>query len=115
AAHQFVKRLERRDLLVVAVAARVIVGPRDAGRDAIVGNVTRLIRIEVIAVKEMGAPDAAESTQRGAEVLMIARRQETSASLVKTCDAGTVNRSQPLANFYGKQPKLIKVAGIERA
>ena len=56
---QLVKRLDGSDLLVITVTARVVVGPRDGRRVAVVGNVTRLIRIEVVAVKEMGAADAA--------------------------------------------------------
>ena len=46
---------------------------------------------------------------------MIARRQQTSASLVKACDASTVICGQPIANLYGEQPELIEVAGVERA
>ena len=81
----------------------------------IVRNVTRLIRIEVIAVKEMSATDAAKSTERRTEILVIACRQQPAASLVKARDAATVGSRQSIANFDGEEPELMKVAVMEFA
>lgn len=46
---------------------------------------------------------------------MIARGQQTSASLVKTGDRLAVSFRQSSTGFDRKEPELMKVAGIERA
>src|SRR5207237_7595755 len=72
-AQEFVQRLDGRDALVVAVAARMVVRPGDFFRILIVALVARLVRVLVFAVKEVCAPDAAQGAERRPEVLMIAR------------------------------------------
>ena len=104
--------LDRCDLLIVAVAAGVIVRPGDGRGLPIVVDVSRLIGIEIVAMKEMRTADSAKRAQRGAEVLMISRSQKTAASLVKARDATTVRAGQSFAGFDGKEPKLMKVAGV---
>src|SRR5688500_16195458 len=58
-AKDLVKRFNWRDLLIVAVGPGMIVGPSDGRGLAVVRNVTRLIRIEIITVKEMRPSDSA--------------------------------------------------------
>lgn len=62
-AHQLVNRINSRDFLVVAIRARVIVGPTDHRVGLIVASAARLIRLLVLRVKEMRATNATERTQ----------------------------------------------------
>ena len=65
-AQKFVQRLSVRDALVVAVAARMVVGPRDVRRLIVVALAPRLVRVLVFAVEEVRAADPAERAERGA-------------------------------------------------
>ena len=62
-AHQLVNRLDCRDSLVVAVCARVVVGPTDRRVGLIVASAARLIRLLMLRVKEVRATNATERTQ----------------------------------------------------
>jgi hypothetical protein len=108
-------RLDRRDFLIVAIRAGVIVGPRDRRGQHVVANVTRGIRILMLRVKEMRAPDSAQRTQRRSEILVIARGENAAAALVKTRDSFAVGVGQSVSGIDGKQPKLVDISLIEHA
>ena len=84
-------RCDRRDSLVVAVRARMIVGPTDRRAFDVVANMPSRIRILMLRVKEVRAPDSAERTQRRAEILVIASCENAAALLVKTRDAFAIS------------------------
>jgi hypothetical protein len=104
---------DRRDALVVAVAARVIVGPGDVFRLLIVARAPGLVRVLVLAVEEVCAPDAAERAERRAEVLMVARGEESAAALAKARDALTIRLGQPVTCVHGEEPQLVEVGRVE--
>ena len=71
-----------------------------------------------MAAEHEGPERAAEEISQllyQAQVLMIARRQQTSASLIKTCDSPAICFRQTVAGLDRKKPELMKVTGIERA
>ena len=63
---QFVHRIDSRDLLIIAVRARMIIRPRDRFAFHIVAHVARLIGFLMLRVKEVRSPDSAQRTQRRA-------------------------------------------------
>ena len=103
----------RRDSLVVAVRARMIVGPTDRRAFDVVADMPSRIRILMLRVKEMRAPDSAERTQRRAEVLVIASGENAAATLVKTRDALAVSLAQSVSGINCKKPELVEVSRIE--
>src|ERR1044071_3166488 len=106
-------RLDERDTLIVAIAARMIVGPGDVFRILIVARVPRFVRVLMFAVKEVCAPDAAERAERRPQILVIARRQNPAASLPEARDALTVGQTQSVAQVYGEEPEFVEVGRIE--
>jgi hypothetical protein len=102
-------RLYGRDYLIIAVAAGMIVRPRDGSRVGIVNCAPCFIRVEISRVKKMRAPDAAQRAERGAQILMVPCGEDASPALTKARDALTVRSRQTVANVNGKQPELIKV------
>ena len=89
-------RLDAGNPLVVAVPARVIVGPGDQFCILIVADLARFVRVDVSCVKEVCPPEAAQVAQRRSQILMVASRQNTSASLAETGNALTVFHSQAM-------------------
>ena len=106
-------RLNSRDSLVIAVRARMIVGPTDRRACLIVANVARLIGLLMLRVKEMRATDSTERTQRRAQVFVVARRQNPAASLVKTRDAFAVGVAQSVAGINSKKPELVDIGRVK--
>src|ERR1043166_109047 len=84
---QFMNWRDCVDLLIIAVAARVIVGPGDAFRILIISDMTRFIRVRMPGMEKMGAAYSAQSAKRRSQILMIASGQDSTASLTKTGDA----------------------------
>src|SRR2546423_7535316 len=112
---QFMHRLERSDLLIVAVRAGMIVGPCDGFIVGIVASVPRGIGVLMAAMEEMCATNSAQRAQRRSQVLMIAGGYESAASLHKPRDPLTVWNSQSVSSVDSKQPELSKISCIEHA
>ena len=66
-------------------------------------------------MKEMRAAHASQSTQRRSQILMIARRENTAASLSEARNALTIARRQSIARVHREKPELIEVGFVEPA
>src|SRR5204863_10101031 len=95
--------------LVVAVGARMIVGPGDRRSEGIVGDMSGGVGLRMFRVKKMGPADATQSAERNPQVLMIARGHDAAAPLAKVRDALAISHSQTVAGVDRKQPQLVKV------
>ena len=100
------------DLLIVAVGARMVVGPGDRSGKRIIRNVPRGVWLRIPGMKKVGAANAAQSTERCAEVFVIARGHDAAAPLPEARDALTISHGQPIAGVNRKQPKLGEVGRI---
>src|SRR5829696_9925158 len=109
------KGLAGRDRLIIAVAARMVVGPVDVLGLTVVARAPRLVRVLVLAVEEVCAADAAERAEGRAQILMVARGEDATAALSKAGDALTVGHGQPVAGVHGEEPQLVEVRRVEPA
>ncbi len=89
-AEQGVNRLDCGDPLEVAVPAGVVVRPRDRRRFPIVDLMAGWVGLQVSAVEVVCSSDAAQGAERGAQVLMIPRGDETSTSTPKAVNGGAL-------------------------
>src|SRR6185436_13268632 len=97
-------RTFRRDLLIVAVGAGVIIGPGNRGVERIVRNVPRSVGFGILGVKEVSTTDTAQGAQRRTEVFVIPRSHDAAATLPETCDALTVGDGETVSHINCKQP-----------
>src|SRR6266849_4213292 len=93
----------------------MIIWPRDRWRVLIVAGVSRLVRVLVPRVKKMRAAYAAQGAKRRSQILMIARRENSAASLPEARNALTICDTQPITRIDGENPYFIKLARVELA
>lgn len=113
-AHHRVNAADRSDALVVAVRARVVVGPRDGSRERVVDALAIRIGLAVAAVEVMRGADAAQVAYRTAQVHVVARDHEAAAATAESADACAIFRCQAVAGVDGKEPELVEVRFIQR-
>src|SRR5260370_27373472 len=93
----------------------MIIRPRDRWRVLIVARVSRLVRVVLLRVKKMRAAHAAQGAKRRSQILMIARCENSAASLPEACNALTICVTQPITWIDGENPYFIKLARVELA
>lgn len=87
---QLVHRLDRRYLLEVAIASRMVVRPGNRLRLDIVGHMSRFVGFWILTMKEMRAAHASQVVYRRPKVLMISGYQQPTAAAVKASNAFAV-------------------------
>src|SRR5882762_10796571 len=95
--------------LIVTVGARMIVRPRDRSSVRIIRDMPGRVGLRMFGVKKVGAADAAQSAQRSAEVLVIARGHYAAPALTETRDALAIGNGQTITLINRKQPQLVKI------
>ena len=80
---EFVNGFERRYLLEVAIASRVVVRPGNRLRLDIVWRVSRFVAFSILTMKKMRAAHASQVVYRRPNVLMISGYQQPTAAAVK--------------------------------
>src|ERR1700687_1215905 len=93
----------------------MIIRPRDRGSVLIIARVSRLVRVLVFRVKEMRAAHAPQGAERRSQILMIARRENSAASLPEARNALTICDTQPITRIDCEKPYFIKLARVELA
>ena len=92
------------DQLQVPVPARMIVRKADCPVVDVVDAVTHRFRLSVHAVKEVGVTDLAELQQTRAQVVMIAREQQSPATRHEAANRNRIGRAQPRADIDREEP-----------
>jgi hypothetical protein len=95
-------RFGRRDLLEVAIAARVVVRPGNPDRLHIVTHVSQFVEPAVLALKEVCAADASEVVHRRSNVLMVSVYQQTATASVEAIYAFAVQGRQTISIVAGE-------------
>jgi len=105
--------LDGRDPLKIAVLSGVIVGPGDRRRLSVVLSMPGEIGLGVPAVEVIGRADRAKTAERGAHVLMVHHREESSPAPAKPLDRGALIRADALAHVESEQPQLVEIGSVD--
>src|SRR5260370_1252734 len=101
--------LDRDDALEIAVTAGMVVGPGNLAGLAIVGTQATRVRLAVFSlVKKMGGTHSLDAPKPHSHVLMIARRQQPAAFLVKAIDGGAVSPREARPAIDAEEPQLVE-------
>ena len=95
APEQRMDRRDRGDPLKVAVLSGVVVRPGDGRGFEVVWRVSPGVGLGVAAVEVVGRAEAPQRAERRAHVLMVARREDSTAALAESRDSLAVGRGEP--------------------
>src|SRR5262245_20719524 len=107
------ERLDELDLLIVAVGARVKIGPGDRDRVRIVAY-RRHRGIDIARVEMMSCTDTGEIADGTAQVHVVPREQHAAAFGAKRTDLADVFLGQAVPDIDREEPQLLVVAVLER-
>src|SRR5690348_11066022 len=100
------RRRNHLDLLPVAVGSRMIVGPGDGRRLAVIPLMSGRIGIEIPAVEVIGGANSGERTHRASKVHVIARDHEAAAFLAESGDPGAIPLVETVTGVDREKPEL---------
>src|SRR6185437_3337457 len=93
--------------LEIAIRARLVVRPADAGRMRVV-EAAAILAFRVDAVEVLRLADATEVAYGTAEVHVVARDQQSAAEFAKAADARAIGGRQAIAGVGREQPQLVE-------
>ena len=80
----------------------------------VVRRVSFGVRLRVAAVEMVGGADPPEGTERGAHVLVVARREDPATALAEPRDPLALGGRDPVASIQGEEPELVERRALER-